>query len=249
VTPPGQRRRADALLVERGLAPSRAQAQALILAGRVFSGERRVEKAGALFGADTPLDVRGGRRFVSRGGDKLDGALAELELDVSGLVAVDVGASTGGFTDCLLQCGAARVYAVDVGRGQLAPELARDARVVVRDRTNARHLRRTNFPDAVDLAVVDASFIGLDKLLPALADVLPAGARLLAMVKPQFEVGRAEARRTRGVVRDANVRNAALERVRAAIAENGFTIAGECDSRLAGPKGNLERFMLAVRRR
>lgn len=249
MTPSAKRRRADLLLVERGLAPSRAQAQALVLAGQVYWREQRVEKAGALLPDDARISVRHGPRFVSRGGEKLDGALTELGLDVDNLRVVDVGASTGGFTDCLLQRGAARVYAVDVGHGQLAAKLANHPRVVVMDRTNARYLTAQDFAHPIDLMVIDASFIGLDKLLPAICRVLPPEGRLLAMVKPQFEVGRAEARRARGVIRQPEVRDRALARVRDSVVLSGFTVTGECDSSVRGPKGNLERFMLAVRRR
>jgi 23S rRNA (cytidine1920-2'-O)/16S rRNA (cytidine1409-2'-O)-methyltransferase len=239
--------RADVALVERGLATTRSQAQALILAGRVYSGERRVEKAGDQLAEDAELSVRGGRRFVSRGGDKLDAAMAELGVSVEGAVVVDVGASTGGFTDCVLQRGARKVYAVDVGHGQLAHELRADPRVVVMERTNARHLDQSSFPDTIDWVVVDASFIGIDKLLPAIAAVLPEGGRLLSLVKPQFEAGREAARRARGVIRDPAVRDAAIAGARAAIESAGFVVVAECDSRVPGPKGNVERFVLARR--
>lgn len=242
------RRRADVLLAELGLASSRAQAQALVMAGQVYWGEQRVDKPGQLLAEDATLTVRQGPRFVSRGGDKLDGALDMLSLDVSGATALDIGASTGGFTDCLLQRGAVRVIAVDVGRGQLAQKLRNDPRVVNWERTNARYLKAEDLPHPVDWVVVDASFIGLDKLLPTLRDVLTPGHHLLALVKPQFEAGRDEARRARGVIRDPTVREASLARVRAQIIATGFEILGECDSSLPGPKGNLERFVLAQRR-
>lgn len=235
------------LLVERGLASTRSQAQALLIGGRVFSGERRVEKAGTLIDAETPLSVRAGPRFVSRGGGKLDAALDALRLDVSDVSAADLGASTGGFTDCLLQRGAARVVAIDVGHGQLAPSLRADPRVVVMERTNARHLTRGDLPWPVTLVVVDASFISLEVLLPAIAGLLDPGGRLLALVKPQFEAGRDEARRSRGVIRDPEVRAAAIERIRAAMAAHGFTVETGCDSAIKGPKGNVEHFLLATR--
>ncbi len=239
--------RADLLLVERGLAPSRAKAQALILAGQVFSGERRVEKAGETLASDAELVVRGGSRFVSRGGDKLAGALSGLDIDVSGLVCVDIGASTGGFTDCLLQAGAAKVYAVDVGHGQLAPKLRGDLRVMVRERTNARHLEPSAFAEPIDLVVVDASFIGLDKLLPAISRITKLGGALMALVKPQFEVGRDAARKAKGVIRDPVLRDEAIAKVRSEIGQSGFEILGERDSEVAGPKGNVERFVWARR--
>ncbi len=237
--------RVDRLLVERGLARSRGEAAALLLAGRVFSGERRIDKPGALLAADAPLVVRAGPRFVSRGGDKLLGALTDLALDVTGRVCCDVGASTGGFTDCLLQHGARRVYAIDVGKGLLDARLRGDPRVVVREETNARALAPADFPEPLELVVVDASFIGLAKLLPALRAVLPAGGELLALVKPQFEVGREAARRARGVVRDPVLREGALEGVRAAVVEAGFVLLAGADSRVAGPKGNVEHFLHA----
>lgn len=241
------RRRVDQLLVERGLAPSRARAQALLLAGRVFSGERKIDKAGTQLAEDAPLLVREGERYVSRGGHKLEGAVADLKLDPTGNVVVDVGASTGGFTDFLLQHGAARVYAVDVGENLLAQSLREDARVVVMDRVNARHLDASSFPEAIDWVVVDASFIGIDKLLPALARVLPSGGTLLAMIKPQFEVGKDAARRAKGVIKDPALRLAALDAAKGAIAAAGFTVLGGADSRLPGPKGNVEHFVLARR--
>ncbi len=242
------KRRVDVLLVERELAPTRARAQALILAGKVFVGERRIDKAGTELAAETELTVREQERFVSRGGHKLEGALVALACKVAGYVCADVGASTGGFTDCLLQHGALKVYAIDVGHGQLAHRLASDARVVVMDRTNARHVTPAAFAEQLDLVVVDASFISLEKLLPAITSWLRTGARLLAMVKPQFEVGRDEARRTRGVIRDAEVRTAAIEHVLAAIADSGFEMLGGADSAVAGPKGNVEYFVLAEKR-
>ncbi len=244
---PRNKQRVDLLLVERGLAPSRSQAQALVMAGRVFVGEQRIDKAGQVLATDAALEVRGTERYVSRGGTKLEGALDGFALDVEGLVALDVGASTGGFTDCLLQRGASKIYAVDVGTGLLADKLRRDPRVVVMEGVNARHLRRDAFADTVDLVVVDASFIGIDKLVPAIAAILAPGARLLAMIKPQFEAGRAEVKRGKGVIRDPAVRDAAIAQARAAIVAEGFRVIDEQDSKLAGPKGNVERFVLAAR--
>lgn len=239
--------RADLLLVERGLVASRAKAQALLLAGQVFSGTERVEKAGQLLPSDAPLRVVEPERFVSRGGYKLEGALKALAVDVAGRVCVDVGASTGGFTDCLLQSGARKVYAVDVGENQLAQRLRDDARVVVLDRTNARYLEMTHFAEPLEVAVVDASFIGIEKLLPSLARILPLGASLLALIKPQFEAGRREATRARGVIRDAALRAQLIEQARARVAEHGFDLLGGADSALPGPKGNVEYFVYARR--
>jgi 23S rRNA (cytidine1920-2'-O)/16S rRNA (cytidine1409-2'-O)-methyltransferase len=247
-TPRSRKSRADVLLVERGLAPSRARAQALIMAGAVTSRGARVEKAGELIEEGAELSVEPASRFVSRGGDKLAGALeafAPLGLDVRDRVCVDIGASTGGFTDCLLQRGARKVYAVDVGYGQLAEKLRADPRVVVRERTNARDLQAADFDERIDLVVVDASFIGLGKLMAAVKRVLAPSGELVALVKPQFEAGRAAVNRGRGVIRDPGVRAAAIDKARADVESEGFTVVGETDSPLPGPKGNLERFVYA----
>lgn len=226
---------------------SRTRAQARILAGQVSWQSRRIEKAGDQVPEDAQLTVTELARYCSRGGGKLEGALVDLSVDVEGLVAVDVGASTGGFSDCLLQHGCARVYAVDVGHGQLAEKLRQDPRVVVMDRTNARRLTRESFPELIQLCVVDASFISLDKLLPAIAEFLSAGGLLLALIKPQFEVGREEATRVRGVVSDEAMRSAAVERALAAVAATGFGVVGDCRCRVPGPQGNVEHFVLARR--
>jgi 23S rRNA (cytidine1920-2'-O)/16S rRNA (cytidine1409-2'-O)-methyltransferase len=221
------------------------------MAGAVSSGGRRVDKAGTLLDADAELAVVArSSRFVSRGGDKLDRALTDLAptgLDVKGCLAVDIGASTGGFTDCLLARGASKVYAVDVGYGQLAARLRTDPRVVVRERTNGRDLTPDDFAETVDLVVVDASFIGLGKLLPAIAGILRPGGALVALVKPQFEAGKEAASRGRGVIRDPAVRARAVDGVRRAVVDRGFAVHGECDSALPGPKGNVERFIYATR--
>ncbi len=247
-SPSRERHRADVLVCQRGLAPSRARAQSLIMAGQVYVGEARVEKAGTLLPADAELRVAEARRFVSRGGDKLDAALRALGGcfdDLSSVVALDVGASTGGFTDCLLQRGASRVYAVDVGYGQLHARLRADPRVVCRERTNARDLQPGDLDPAPALCVVDASFIGLGKLLGPIRGVLAPGGDLVALIKPQFEAGREEAARGRGVIRDASVRDAAIASARAALREHGFAIIAEVNSALPGPRGNLERFVHA----
>jgi 23S rRNA (cytidine1920-2'-O)/16S rRNA (cytidine1409-2'-O)-methyltransferase len=242
--------RADAWLVARGLAASRAEAQALVLAGEVFDGERRVEKPGALVRADAALVVRARRRFVSRGGDKLDGALAAFSahgLDVAGLTCLDVGASTGGFTDCLLQRGARSVVAVDVGYGQIADKLRADPRVDVRERVNARDLTPADFAEPIELVVVDASFISIAKLAPAIAGLVLPGAALVALVKPQFEAGREAASRGNGVIRDAPTRDAAIAGARASIQQAGFDVIAAVDSEVHGPKGNVEHFVFARR--
>jgi len=194
---------------------------------------------------DVPLELKPGSRYVSRGGDKLAGALVALKVNVSGAACADVGASTGGFTDCLLQHGAARVLAIEVGHGQLAASLRADPRVVVLERTNARTLTAAALGEQVEFAAVDVSFIGLAKLMPALCSILRPGGRLLALVKPQFEAGRAEASRGRGVIRDEAVRERAIDEVRHTLRGAGFELLGEADSELKGPKGNRERFVLA----
>lgn len=243
----GDKARLDALLVERGLVPSRTVAVGCILAGRVFSGERRLDKPGVSLSRDTPLEVRELPRYVSRGGFKLEGALAQLGVEPRGKTWLDVGASTGGFTDCLLQHGAAKVYAVDVGRGQLAERLRHDPRVDSREGQNARYLQPGDFERALDGVVIDASFIGLSKLLPAIARVLSPGGLLLAMIKPQFEAGRELARQSRGVITDHELRQGIIARVTGEIVAHGFTLLGSCDSALPGPKGNVEHFVLARR--
>lgn len=238
--------RIDQLLVNRDLAPTRARAQALTLAGSVFVAGQRIDKSGTLVQEDAAVEVRASDNpYVSRGGLKLAGALDAFALDVTGLACLDVGASTGGFTDCLLQRGAAKVYAVDVGYGQLAHKLRVDARVVNLERTNARTLEPVALGGEADLTVVDASFIGLGKLMEGIAKCTRSGGALVAMIKPQFEVGREEATRSKGVVRDAAVRAAAIagaiDEVRAA----GFEVRAECDSPISGPKGNVEAFVYA----
>jgi 23S rRNA (cytidine1920-2'-O)/16S rRNA (cytidine1409-2'-O)-methyltransferase len=240
--------RADQLLVSRGLAPSRPRAQALVLAGKVYVGEARIEKAGAMLAEDAPVTIRGeDHGYVSRGGVKLEGALDTFGVDPSGKRCLDLGASTGGFTDCLLQRGAASVAAVDVGYGQLAHKLRVDPRVLVLERTNARTLEPEQVGGLADLVVIDASFIGLGKLLPAVARCLAEGGELVALVKPQFEVGRQEASRTKGVVRDPEVRARAIAGVTREVAEVGLEVLGTCDSTLEGPKGNREAFVHARR--
>jgi len=236
--------RADVLLVERGLAPSRERARALVLAGRVFVGEQRVDKAGESLAPDAPVEVRGGSEleYVSRGGVKLAGALDAFGVDPAGRTVADIGASTGGFTDCVLQRGAVRVYAIDVGYGQLHDKLRRDVRVVVMERTNARHLKPGDLPELVDLVVIDASFIGLDKLLPAASALLRAGGEVVALVKPQFEVGRGAVGK-RGVVRDPAARAEAIDRVARGAQELGLEVRARADSVLPGPEGNVEAFL------
>jgi 23S rRNA (cytidine1920-2'-O)/16S rRNA (cytidine1409-2'-O)-methyltransferase len=242
------RLRLDQLVVDRGLAATRARAQALILAGEVRVDGAPAEKAGSLFDAEVEVTLRSEPSpYVSRGGVKLAGALDAFHVDPSGLRCLDVGASTGGFTDCLLQRGAARVVAVDVGYGQLAHKLRVDPRVVVLERTNARSLTSEAIGGAAELTVVDASFIGIDKLLPAVFACTQPGGALVALVKPQFEVGREEASRSKGVIRDAAVRERAIARALGDVAAAGFVVLAHADCVIAGPKGNLEAFVHARR--
>lgn len=239
--------RADQLLVDRGLAESRAKAQALILAGLVFSGERKIEKAGQGLAADAPLEVRGkDHGWVSRGGIKLAHALDHFGWDVTGAVALDVGSSTGGFTDVLLQRGAAKVFAVDVGTNQLAWSLRRDPRVVVHERTNARYLTGAIVTEPVDIITCDASFIGLAKVLDAGLGFAAPGGGLIALVKPQFEAERAEIGKG-GVVRDPAVHERVCASVAAWLRSRGWEVDGVTRSPITGPEGNAE-FLIAARR-
>jgi 23S rRNA (cytidine1920-2'-O)/16S rRNA (cytidine1409-2'-O)-methyltransferase len=239
--------RVDHLLVSRGLAGSRTRAQALIMAGAVFSGERKIAKAGEMLAEDAPLEVRGkDHPWVSRGGIKLDHGLTHFGFDVAGAVALDVGSSTGGFTDVLLSRGVAKVYAVDVGTNQLAWKLRQDPRVVVLEQTNARYLTSQQVPEPVDIVVCDASFIGLAKVLEAPLKLAKPGAMLVALVKPQFEAGREEVGKG-GVVRDAAVHERVCAEARAWIESQGWTVLGVTVSPITGPEGNVEFLLGAVR--
>ena len=239
--------RTDQLLVDRGLAESRAKAQALILAGLVFSGERKIDKAGLALPADAALEVRGkDHPWVSRGGVKLAHALDFFGWDVAGAVALDVGSSTGGFTDVLLQRGAAKVFAVDVGTNQLAWKLRQDPRVVVHEKTNARYLTAEIVTEPVDLIVCDASFISLAKVLDAALDFARPGGRLVALVKPQFEAERAEIGKG-GVVRDPQVHARVCAAAADWVASRGWTVEAVVPSPITGPEGNVE-FLLGARR-
>ncbi len=239
--------RADQLLVARGLAESRTRAQALILAGAVFSGEKRIAKAGDLLPEDAPLEVRGrDHPWVSRGGVKLDHGLTHFGFDVTGAVVLDVGSSTGGFTDVLLSRGAAKVYAVDVGTNQLAWKLRQDPRVIVHEQVNARYLDGSIVPEPVDVVVCDASFIALAKVLgPALGLARP-GAKLVALVKPQFEAGRDEVGKG-GVVRDPAVHQRVCDEAANWVASQGWTVLGVTESPITGPEGNVEFLLGAVK--
>ena len=241
------KQRADQILVERGLVESRAKAQALILAGLVFSGERKIEKAGQMLAAEASLEVRGKEHpWVSRGGMKLAHALEHFGWDVTGAVALDVGSSTGGFTDVLLQEGAAKVFAVDSGTNQLAWKLRQDPRVVVHEKTNARYLTDEIITQPVDLIVCDASFIGLAKVLDtALGFAKPAG-RLIALVKPQFEAERDEIGKG-GVVRDPAVHDRVCRAAADWLVSRGWRVEGIVPSPITGPEGNVE-FLIAANR-
>jgi 23S rRNA (cytidine1920-2'-O)/16S rRNA (cytidine1409-2'-O)-methyltransferase len=239
--------RADQLLVSRGLAESRTRAQALIMAGAVFSGEKKLAKAGDMLADDAPLEVRGkDHPWVSRGGIKLDHGLTHFGFDVTGAVALDVGSSTGGFTDVLLSRGAAKVYAVDVGTNQLAWKLRQDPRVVVHEQTNARGLDGSIIPEPIDIVVCDASFISLTKVLEAPLKLAKHSAKLVALIKPQFEAGRDEVGKG-GVVRDPGIHERVCTRAKAWVQSQGWTILGITPSPITGPEGNVE-FLLGARK-
>ena len=240
------RRRLDALLVERGLVETRNKAQSLIMAGLVWSGDRRLEKPGMVLPEEIEIEVRGrDHPWVSRGGLKLVRALDRFSIDPTGVVALDVGASTGGFTDVLLARGAVRVYAVDVGYGQLAAKLRSDPRVVLLERVNARTLARTQVPEPIDLVVCDASFIGLEVVLPAPLALAAEHARLVALIKPQFEAGKGKVGKG-GVVRDPELRRAVCDRIVAWLgAQAGWRVEGLTESPILGADGNQEFLVYA----
>ena len=243
----GGKRRLDRLLVERGLAPNRTRAQALVMAGRVYGGEKRLDKPGMSVAVDAPLRVKGpDHPWASRGGVKLAHGLDHFGFDPAGLVCLDVGASTGGFTDVLLKGGAARVYAVDVGHGQLAWRLREDGRVVVLERTNVRALTPELIPESPALIVCDVSFIGLRTALPRALDLAPPGAHLVALIKPQFEVGKGRVGKG-GVVREPELHRDVTETIRAWIEDRpGWSVLGVSESPIEGADGNKE-FLIAAR--
>ena len=241
------KKRADIQLVERGLAESRERAQALIMAGAVYSGEERIDKPGRTLAADSPLEVRQrDHPWASRGGVKLAHAIEHFSIVVSDRVALDIGASTGGFTDVLLAHGARRVYAVDVGRGQLDWRLRQDPRVIVLEQTNARYLSQTEVPEPVQIITCDVSFIGLETVLPAvLARAYSGSADLIALIKPQFEVGKGNVGKG-GVVRDPVLHRAVCDRIEAWLAaQPGWAVRGIVESPITGPSGNKE-FLIAA---
>lgn len=248
------KKRADLLLVERGIAETRQKAHALLLAGQVLVGEQKVTKAGQMVDADSNIRILGQLPFVSRAGAKLQGALEYFRIPAEGRVCVDLGASTGGFTDCLLQNGASTVYAFDVGRGQLAWKLQSDPRVIVRDAFNVRNITASDLPESVSLVVADLSFISLTKILGPLKEALSAGRQsgagrefvdLIILVKPQFEVGKGEVGKG-GIVRDREKRIKALAAVAGFAREIGYEVAGDRESQVAGAGGNRE-FLLYLK--
>jgi 23S rRNA (cytidine1920-2'-O)/16S rRNA (cytidine1409-2'-O)-methyltransferase len=245
-----KRERIDKLLVERGFAPSRTKAQALVMAGVVLVGQQRVAKPSEMFVADADIRVKGAddpaSRYVGRGGVKLEAALKEFGVDASGLFCLDVGASTGGFTDCLLQHGARRVVALDVGHNQLDWSLRNDPRVEVREGVNARYLKPEDFTAKFDLAVMDVSFISATKVMPAIVPLLEMGGRLITLIKPQFEVGRDEVGRG-GIVHDPLKHARVVEEVNRAARELGLRTCGTRESPLRGADGNLEFLALYER--
>ncbi|MCP3098558.1 TlyA family RNA methyltransferase [Myxococcus sp. K15C18031901] len=242
-----RKERLDILVVERGLAESRTKAQALILAGQVVVADQRVDKPGSLVPVEAELRLKGEvLPYVSRGGLKLKAAIDRFGLDVRGKVGADIGASTGGFTDCLLQHGAVRVHAIDVGYGQLHEKLRTDARVRSRERVNARYLTEEDLPEKVGVVVIDVSFISLTQVLPAVLPFLEPGGLLAALVKPQFEVGPDRVGKG-GVVRDAAARQEAIDTVTAFVRAQGLTVRGLMDSPVPGPAGNVEALLVAER--
>jgi 23S rRNA (cytidine1920-2'-O)/16S rRNA (cytidine1409-2'-O)-methyltransferase len=243
------RTRLDKLVVERGLAPTRQKAQALIMAGQVQVDGKRASKAGTLVRATAQLELRGEPpRYVSRGGEKLEGALKDFNVNPTGKVCLDIGASTGGFTDCLLQHGAARVYAVDVGKGQLDWKLRQDERVAIREGLNARYLKPEDIGEPVELVTIDVAFISVEKILPAALECARPGAIVLTLVKPQFELSRRQVGKG-GVVRDTELHQQAVEKVRRAAAALGLEEIEARESRLPGAEGNREFFLRALARR
>ena len=239
------KKRIDQLLAERQLAPSREKAKALIMSGNVYVGEQKVLKAGEEYDENADIRVTGVMKYVSRGGLKLEKAMEDYGLSLAGRICADIGSSTGGFTDCMLQCGASMVYSVDVGYGQLAWKLRQDPRVVVLERTNARYLTEKQIPDRLDFFSMDVSFISVKLIIPALIPLLSDSAEAVILIKPQFEAGRGKVGKN-GVVRDAGVHKEVLENVTGFLEENGFGIIGLTYSPIKGPKGNIE-FLAYVR--
>lgn len=240
--------RLDRLLVERGFVESRERGHALILAGQVLVNGQKIEKAGALVPPDVDIRILGGQLpYVSRGGLKLEAAIREFNIDVTGKTALDVGASTGGFTDCLLQHGVKKVYAVDVGYGQMAWKLRQDPRVVLIERTNIREIDPSLLPEQFDIAAIDVSFISLEKVVPSILQFLKQDGAIIALIKPQFEVGKGRVGKG-GIVRDEAARQEAVERVAVFIRNLGFDVKGVIQSPITGQDGNIEFLLYAVLR-
>lgn len=235
--------RIDALLVEKGLVESRQKAQALIMAGKVLVNNETVDKAGKAVDPDSEISIKEGLPFVSRGGVKLKGALDGFGIDPSGLVVIDIGASTGGFTDCLLKNGASKVYAIDVGKGLLDMRLRNDPRVVVLEERNIRFLEKTEVSGPIGLAVIDVSFISLEKVLPKAKELLSDGGRVLALIKPQFEVGKGKVGKG-GIVKDPALHKEVIDRIKAFSLSDGFSVLGVMESPIKGAKGNTEFWIL-----
>ncbi|MBI4595013.1 MAG: TlyA family RNA methyltransferase [Candidatus Tectomicrobia bacterium] len=239
--------RLDQLLVQRNLAASREQAQKLIMAGKVLVNDRIMDKAGIKIDTEAQLTMREkGLAHVSRGGEKLEGALEEFKIDVTDLVVSDVGASTGGFTDCLLQRGAKRVFAIDVGYGQLAWKLRQDPRVVCLEKKNIRFIKLEDLGQRVDLATIDVSFISLELVIPPVVALLEEKGQILALIKPQFEVGKGQVGKG-GVIKDPEKHQAVISKIRDFSEKMGLTVIGVCESKLLGPKGNKEFFIYLIK--
>jgi 23S rRNA (cytidine1920-2'-O)/16S rRNA (cytidine1409-2'-O)-methyltransferase len=239
-----KRARLDTALVERGLFPSREQAQRAVMAGQVRAGDRVLTKSSELIAPDTDLSVEAPQKYVGRGGLKLEGALDRFRINPARQTCLDIGASTGGFTDCLLQRGAARVYAIDVGHGQLAWKIRSDPRVVVGEHLNARHLTREEIPEPIDLCVIDVSFISLTLILPGAFALLTPSGMLLALIKPQFELEQQDVGRG-GIVRDAALHDKAQRKVEAFVRRAGHEVVGITPSAITGTDGNQEFFLCA----
>jgi 23S rRNA (cytidine1920-2'-O)/16S rRNA (cytidine1409-2'-O)-methyltransferase len=239
--------RIDRLILDRGFVESREKGQAIILAGNVLVNGQKVEKAGALVAEDSDIRILGEPMpYVSRGGLKLEAALREFKIAVTGKTAIDVGASTGGFTDCLLQHGCRKVYAVDVGYGQLAWKLRQDPRVISIERTNIREINPALVPELLDIAVIDASFISLEKIVPSILKFLARNSEIIALIKPQFEVGRGQVGKG-GIVRDETARTAVVEKIAAFFSELGHDVKGVMPSPITGQEGNVEFLIHALR--
>jgi len=244
-----KKERIDQLLVERGLADSRTKAQALILSGLVFANNQRIDKAGDKIARELPIEVRGNAiPYVSRGGLKLEAALSHFHLDVTGKVCADIGASTGGFTDCLLQKGAQKVYAVDVGYGQLDVKLRNDPRVIVQEKFNARQISIENIGEPLDIITIDVSFISLKLVVPPLIPLLKPEGWLLPLIKPQFEAGRIETSKGHGVIKDQDVRERISLDMRDFLEQEGLEVKEIMDCPVHGPSGNIEFFAWTIKR-